>query len=74
MPDCLGRVCVWLGPSMFSIYLFHSHTASFVYMQRFEDCLLGAHLPLALMYVVTAVLVFLLCVVADLPRRLILFR
>lgn len=74
MPEWLGRVCVWLGPSMFSIYLLHSHTASFAYMQKLEDCLLGANLPLALMYAVTAVVVFLLCVVADLPRRLIRFR
>ena len=68
---CIIRICVWLGPSMFSVYLMHSHGYAWKYLVKTEDYILSMGLPLCLTYIITAIIVFSVCVVADMPRRLI---
>ena len=67
----LGRVCVWLGPSMFSVYLMHSHGQGWGYLQWLQDSLLAWDVPLVVAYLLTALGVFAVCVAADLPRRIV---
>lgn len=69
IPVWLGRVCTWLGPSMFTVYLLHSHRHAFGYLTIVHDSLLRKGFSLVAAYLMTALIVFFLCVVADLPRR-----
>ena len=69
MPKVAGRVCAWLGPSMFSVYLLHSHGHAWRYLKGMQDGLIAHGIPLAGGYLLTALAVFAICVIADLPRR-----
>lgn len=69
MPEKLGALFIWLAPSMFSVYLIHSHGQAWGYLAAIEDALLAHGLPLPLAYVMTAACVFAVCVVLDMPRR-----
>ena len=73
LPDGIGRVFVWLAPSMFSVYLMHSHGHAWEYLKAVEDAVLSRGLPLPIAYLATACCVFVACVVLDLPRRLVAF-
>lgn len=70
-PVLVERVSIWLGPSMFSVYLLHSHPAAFAYMSGLEDVLLAEHVPMVVVYLLTALVVFIVCVVIDIPRRFV---
>lgn len=72
VPSWLGKVCVWLGPSMFSVYLSHSHGYAWGYFKIMENYLLANSVPVSMVYVLTAIVVFIVCIVADLPRRTIM--
>lgn len=76
VPKWIGRVCAWLGPSMFSVYLLHSHGQGWGYLRVIQDWLLDKGLSLGVAYILTALSVFIVCLVADLPRRFaaILFK
>lgn len=69
LPSSLGTLCSWIGPSMFSVYLLHSHGQAWGYLKKVMDSLLAQGMPLGVAYLTTALLVFCLCVVADSPRR-----
>ncbi len=69
MPRLAGRVCAWLGPSMFSVYLMHSHGHAWRYVKAFQDGVLAHGAPLVIGYLLTAFAVFAICVIADMPRR-----
>lgn len=71
VPSWLGNVCVWLGPSMFSIYLMHSHEYGWGYFKMMEDGLLANSVPMPFVYGLTAIVVFVACLILDLPRRII---
>ena len=64
----VGNACVWIGPSMFSVYLVHSHGQAWGYLKAIEDMLLAHSLPLPMVYMLTAIVVFGVCLLADLPR------
>ena len=70
IPSWLGRVCVWLGPSMFAVYLMHSHGQGWGYLREIQDGLLLRNVPIGGAYLLTALVVFVVCIVADLPRRM----
>ena len=72
VPSWLGNVCVWLGPSMFSVYLMHSHGYAWWYLKRIEDCLSANSVPMPIVYGLTAIAVFIMCLLADFLRRIIL--
>ena len=65
-----GRVCSWLGPSMFSVYLLHSSGRTWWALAKCEDFLLGLGMPIVAVWGVTAFAVFTVCVAFDIPRRL----
>ena len=67
----LGSVCAWLGPSMFSVYLMHSHGYGWGYLRMIQDGLIDKDVPIGIGYFLTALTVFCACTVADLPRRLV---
>ena len=69
-PAAIGKACVWLGPSMFSVYLLHSSGRTWWALAKCEDILLGIGMPIIAVWGVTAIIVFSVCVVLDLPRRL----
>lgn len=71
VPSWLGKVCVWLGPSMFSIYLMHSHGYAWGYLKIMEDWLVASLVPMPFVYGLTAIVVFGVCLILDLPRRII---
>jgi surface polysaccharide O-acyltransferase-like enzyme len=68
----LGKVCAWLAPSMFSVYLIHSHGYAWGYFKMIEDYLLANFVSMSIVYVLTALIIFIVCLLADLPRRWIL--
>lgn len=71
-PPCLWgvRTATLISPSLFSVYLLHSHGhVGFPLIHRLESFASG-HMPIALGYVVCAFIVFVVCVAADIPRRL----
>ena len=67
----IGKRSSWMVPSLFSIYLLHSHEFGFRLIMSFEDGLLNFGLPLFGVHIVSAVGVFSACLLLDLPRRLI---
>lgn len=72
--SCLGRLVGFLAPSMFSIYLIHASPLGFGrrLVAFLEDWLIGSvHLPVACAIVVTGLLIFCLCFLLDIPRRLV---
>ena len=71
IPRWLGCTCKWLGPSMFSIYLIHSHGQAWGYLRNVEEWVLSAGVPLWLAWFATAAVVFAACVMADMPRRIV---
>ncbi len=70
LPHWLQSLFIVLAPSMFSVYLMHSHGLAWGYLALVEDWLLNHGVPLGFAYLLTAVTVFVVCVVGDLPRRI----
>ena len=72
IPDMVSRIIQILSPSMFSVYLLHTHKdIGFVLIKRFEDMLISSGLPLICTWIVAAITVFVVAVLLDVPRRLI---
>ena len=71
VPTPIVRMVDFLSPSLFSIYLLHSHvTIGFPLMKALENRL-AEHMPVACAYFATAAIVFWGCLVLDLPRRIL---
>lgn len=71
IPKSIVRMIDVLAPSLFSIYLLHSHVSiGFALMKALENCLVG-YMPVVLAYFATALIVFTGCFLLDLPRRAI---
>ena len=71
IPIWLSRICAWLGPTMFSVYLIHSHGYAWKYLEVIENGFLNAGFGLPFAYIFTATSVFCVCVVLDVPRRML---
>ena len=69
IPTWLSRICIWLGPTMFSVYLMHSHGYAWKYLTAVEEYFLNVGVRLPFAYLLTAMCVFCTCVVWDMPRR-----
>lgn len=69
--DRIGKACAWLAPSMFSVYLMHSHGHGWGCLRMIQDGLIDKGVPTGIAYLLTALTVFSVCTVADLPRRLV---
>lgn len=57
---------------MFAIYLLHTNRIGFSFIKYAEHQLLGYRIPLCLTYVITASVIFIFCVLLDIPRSLLL--
>lgn len=69
-----GLICKWLAPSMFSIYLLHVHRAGWQYIKVIEQYfVMELGLSVYLTFLLTALLIFTVCLVLDVPRRLFVF-
>lgn len=69
VPTPIVRTVDFLSPSLFSIYLLHSHVSvGFPLMKALENHLVG-YMPIPFAYFATAAIVFVSCLVLDLPRR-----
>ncbi len=66
----LVNIFTLLAPSMFSIYLLHSHKEAFGYISILENKIFSFNIPLSLTYLITAVIIFCICVLYDIPRRI----
>jgi len=71
MISFLSPICTFLGPSLFPIYLIHSHRMTSIWLQRIEDVLLQ-HVSFGVEFL-TAVVIFGGCLILDMPRRLIVY-
>ena len=69
VPSKVGIACVWLAPSMFSVYLMHSHGYAWDYLKYIESYVVGKGLPLGVVFGCTAGAIFSMSVLLDMPRR-----
>lgn len=69
-PDWVGRVALWLGPSMFAVYLLHCNRVILPYFEPLEQAIMHAlHCPRLIAYPLATLPIFALCLTIDLPRR-----
>lgn len=74
VPQWLGRGLLWLGPSLFSVYLLHSNDVGFGFISRMSFFGVETHhLPLFIVYGAVSVVVFCGCVLLDIPRRILVW-
>lgn len=69
VPACCGGLLKFVGPSIFSVYLLHTHASGFAWMSRYGEWLLSAGLGRHATYLAVAVTTFSICLVLDMPRR-----
>lgn len=70
----VGKRFAWMAPSIFSIYLLHAHSSfGFKIISWFEDMLVEKGIPLVLVYVISAFVIFTAGLLLDIPRRLIIW-
>jgi len=68
-----AKVILWMAPSMFFIYLYHSHgDPGFVLLRRFQCGLVDGGVPIPLAWLATAVSIFVTGLALDAARRLVL--
>lgn len=64
------NVILWVAPSMFFVYLYHSHQdPGFSMIKSFESCLVSRGLPVPLSWLLTAFVIFAGGIVIDSLRR-----
>lgn len=74
VPTSLSRVVVYLGPSMFAVYLLHTNNVVLPLLPTVEDELIDSgSVPVCLATLMTALTVFLLATGVDVLRRFICF-
>ncbi len=72
-PTWCGRVALLLGPSMFAVYLLHTNEIGFPAIKHLEACFIGQYgLNSYLGVFITALLIFVACILVDSLRRGIL--
>lgn len=69
IPSKIGNFVVWLAPSMFSVYLIHTNEIGAKFISAITERLLGAGAISAI--VLTSIVVFVLALLLDAPRRLL---
>lgn len=68
----MGKYLAWISPSCFTVYLLHSRgTFGFPVMSSLEESLIGAGLNIYIVYLLTAIITFGVCVFLDVPRRVV---
>lgn len=69
--SALKEIVLWLGPSMFSVYLLHTNSAGFAFLRRMEDWMVAQGWNYYAMSFTVAISIFVGCIVLDLPRRIV---
>ena len=69
VPHRLAAIILFIAPSMFSIYLLHSHVVGEVCIKRIQNLCITTVLPQSVFIPLSAVVVFLACLTLDLVRR-----
>lgn len=70
VPTSLSRVVVYLGPSMFAVYLLHTNSVGISFLIDIQRALLDTgYVPLYLAFVLSALAIFVASVVIDMLRR-----
>lgn len=68
---CRGSWLLAISPSMFSVYLLHTNAYGFEMLRKVEDCLVAGGWNYYAMAFIVAIGIFGLCVLLDMPRRVI---
>ena len=72
LPVWLDRICSFVGPSLFSIYLIHTNHFGFDTIKAMKSFLTDVGCPYSLSCMGVACLVFITCLAIDMIRRLLL--
>ena len=74
-PQTIGRIAAFLAPSMFSVYMLHFSVGGVQFMRSMELCLADSWggVPTTLDVLMVTLITFVLCILADLPRRMLLY-
>lgn len=67
----IGRVVLWMAPSMFSVFLLHATPWCLQSLKSWVDMLVSDGVPLHLAFIVVTTAVFVVGFLLDLPRRAI---
>lgn len=67
----LRRLVGWLGPSLFSVYLLHTHMFGFGFLRCADEAMVGLGCYPIIACVISAFAVFGLGILLDLPRRVV---
>ncbi len=72
-PSWVGKIACFLGPSMFSVYLLHSHGGFGFYLIKCAEKFLVDEKGLCvyLVYGIVASVIFFTCTLLDMPRRVL---
>ena len=70
LPRVVGRMVVWLSPSVFAVYVLHANECAYKVLAQLVD-LLRTAMPTWASLVLTAALAFAVCLVIDLLRRFV---
>ena len=69
LPAWIGKLCTFVAPSMFSVYLLHICNCRHL-MWRFEEyCVQSLNMPIGMMFILTSIVTFSSCLMIDLMRR-----
>lgn len=71
VPERLGTCIAWVVPSLFAVYLLHTNEFGFSAIAQYVHVLMGHGLPRYVAYVTCALSVFVVCLLLDVPRRLV---
>lgn len=72
-PAWVGTVARWLGPSMFAVYLLHTNDVGFALIAGIERRLVDAGWSFDWVYPIVSLLVFVVAVALDFPRRAVVW-
>lgn len=74
LPSRLAKSIELVAPSMFAVYLLHSHKSiGFVIINRYEEYLCSIGIPLPFVWGISAITIFVTTLLLDAPRRMLIF-
>ena len=73
LPAWGERICSFISPSLFSIYLIHTNQFGFEILCRLRTYLAEDYCPYPLACFITGVVVFAICLAIDMIRRILVF-
>ena len=74
IPRRLSEAAIWMGPSMFSVFLIHANKWCLGSMRGYVDSIVSYGLPFPFAFIIVAGGIFVGGLLLDLPRRIIVGR